>query len=229
MDPREFLNTLIFSQNSNISISTVVVALFIAMLLALFPIKLYQYKKPGGHYTDSFLQSLLMFTLLATVITLVIGSNFARAFGLVGVLSIIRFRTALKSPIDAVFTFWALTLGVSCGTANYLAALLLCIFVTGSFLISPWIIGTGPSLKEAYLKIYSPEIFGPKITEKLKDYGFELLNEYQNVKSEDFILIFRGHIKTKGTLKDLEKELLLLDENIKVFFEEGIQPQVYAY
>lgn len=84
----------------------------------------YTYRKIQMHnsYSPSFLLALYLLAALSGGVTLFIGDNIARAFGLLGAMSIIRFRNALKEPIDAVFVLWTLSLGMASGAGYYLAA-----------------------------------------------------------------------------------------------------------
>jgi uncharacterized membrane protein YhiD involved in acid resistance len=95
-----------------------------------------------------------MFSVLSAIITLLIGSNIARAFGLVGALSIIRFRNALKEPVDAVYIFWALAVGMASGTGFYLAAIVLAIIMTVMILIVHWTGYGQPSSIDTVLKVF---------------------------------------------------------------------------
>jgi uncharacterized membrane protein YhiD involved in acid resistance len=85
------------------------------------------YKGPG--YPLAFVNSLVLLTMITSVVILTIGSNLARAFGLVGAMSIIRFRTAVKDTQDIVYIFFALSIGLAsgCGAYSVAAAGTLCI------------------------------------------------------------------------------------------------------
>ena len=74
-----------------------------------------------------------LFGSLSSIITLLIGSNIARAFGLVGALSLIRFRTAVKEPLDTIYLFWCLAVGMACGTGFYLAAVMI-VFLCAAYM-----------------------------------------------------------------------------------------------
>ncbi len=77
---------------------------------------IYRKTQTSGGQGLEFIQALFLFCVLSSVVTLIIGNNVARAFGLIGALSIVRFRNALKSPVDTSIYFWALTVGMACGT-----------------------------------------------------------------------------------------------------------------
>ncbi len=69
----------------------------------------------GANYSVTYVNSLVLLALVASIIVIVIGNNVARAFGLVGALSIIRFRTVVRDTLDLVFIFISLAVGMACG------------------------------------------------------------------------------------------------------------------
>lgn len=78
----------------------------------------------GPSYSVSYVNALVLLTLISALVIMVIGNNIARAFGLVGAMSIIRFRTAVRDTMDMVFIFLALALGMACGVGLNVVALL---------------------------------------------------------------------------------------------------------
>jgi len=82
----------------------------------------YRFSHVGASYSAKFNVSLWMMTLVTTLIMCVIGNNIALSLGMVGALSIVRFRTAIKDPRDTTYIFWAIAVGVCCGICDYLIA-----------------------------------------------------------------------------------------------------------
>jgi uncharacterized membrane protein YhiD involved in acid resistance len=80
------------------------------------------HKSPG--YSQNFAYSLVLLAMITAVVIAVIGSNLARAFGLVGALSIIRFRTAIKEPMDIMYVFFSLAVGMAAGVGYYKMAVI---------------------------------------------------------------------------------------------------------
>ena len=104
---------------SNIEIIiNILAALFIGVLLS----AVYRYTHKGLSYSQSFSQTIVFVTLIVAIVMMVIGGSLARAFALVGALSIIRFRTVLKDTKDMAYVFGALALGMAAGTSNYFLA-----------------------------------------------------------------------------------------------------------
>lgn len=77
----------------------------------------------GISYSKSFTQTIVLMGVTIAVVMLIVGSNIARAFSLVGALSIVRFRTAMKEPRDIAFIFMSMAIGMACGTGFYAIAL----------------------------------------------------------------------------------------------------------
>lgn len=82
--------------------------------------KVYQSTHRGTSYSQSYIHSLFLMALCTGIVMMIIGSNIARAFSLVGALSIIRFRTAVKDVRDTAYLFFAVVIGMGCGTGFFL-------------------------------------------------------------------------------------------------------------
>lgn len=82
----------------------------------------YRLSHSGAAYSARFNVSLVMLTLVTTLVMNVIGNNIALSLGMVGALSIVRFRTAIKDPRDTAYIFWAIAVGICCGVSEYLIA-----------------------------------------------------------------------------------------------------------
>lgn len=100
---------------SSFSIVDVVVAMGIAFAIGLFIFLIYKKTFKGVMYSESFGTSLIAMTLVTTLIILAITSNVVLSLGMVGALSIVRFRTAVKEPMDIAFLFWAISVGIVVG------------------------------------------------------------------------------------------------------------------
>lgn len=112
-----------FSFNSPLSLSRIVITLLITFAIGLFIFFIYKKTFRGVLYTRSLNVSLLMLSLVTALIIMPISSNVVLSLGMVGALSIVRFRTAIKDPIDIVFMFWAISVGISNGAGLFLVSL----------------------------------------------------------------------------------------------------------
>ncbi len=93
------------------ALHNLIIALIGGMIVAFFYRKTYE----GPGYLNTFVNTLVILSMITALVIMVIGNNLARAFGLVGAMSIIRFRTAVKETLDIVFIFFALAIGMAAG------------------------------------------------------------------------------------------------------------------
>ena len=111
---------------TSVSMLDMAVALVLAFGLGLFIFLVYKKTFTGVMYSSSFGVTLVALTMITTVVILAVTSNVVLSLGMVGALSIVRFRTAIKEPLDIAFLFWAIAVGI------VLAAGLLPLAVLGS-------------------------------------------------------------------------------------------------
>jgi uncharacterized membrane protein YhiD involved in acid resistance len=100
----------------------VAVVFCLSLVLSLLMGWVYRTTHRGVSYSQSYVHTLVMFGMVVAFIMLIVGSNIARAFTLVGALSIIRFRHAVKEPRDIGFVFVVMAIGMACGTRLYMLA-----------------------------------------------------------------------------------------------------------
>ena len=115
---------------SNITVVTVVVCMLCTLTVALYIYCVYKYVNRNAFYNKSFHLSLIMMAVVTAAIILTIQSNIVVSLGMVGALSIIRFRTAIKDPIDLGFLFWAISAGIICGAGFALIAVIASVIIT---------------------------------------------------------------------------------------------------
>lgn len=89
----------------------------------------YRSTHSGAVYSARFNVSLVMLTLITTTVMCVIGNNIALSLGMVGALSIVRFRTAIKDPRDTAYIFWTVAVGICCGVSDYVIAIVGSMFI----------------------------------------------------------------------------------------------------
>ena len=100
----------------------IVLRIAVACALGLMIFLSYAISHRGTIYSKKFNVSLVMLTVLTATVMTVIGNNIALSLGMVGALSIVRFRTAIKDSRDTMYLFWAIIVGICCGVANYFVA-----------------------------------------------------------------------------------------------------------
>ena len=107
----------------------IALSLIIAILAAVIINFIYKKTYTGVSYTKSFALSIVLLTMVTSLVIRTINSNLSLSLGMVGALSIVRFRTAVKDPIDTIFMFWAITAGIMSGAGLYIATLIATIII----------------------------------------------------------------------------------------------------
>jgi uncharacterized membrane protein YhiD involved in acid resistance len=116
----------------SISLTNLLIGLSLAILLGLVIVATYRTSHRGFHYERSFLLTLVMIPAIVAVVMMFIGSNLALSLGMVGALSIIRFRTVIKDSRDMVYLFFAIAVGLGCGTYNWTATIVTTFFLAAA-------------------------------------------------------------------------------------------------
>ena len=125
---------------SAISMGEVLVAIALSFVLSLFIVFIYRVTYAGVNFSSSFAGCLMMLSMVTTVVILVISSNMVLSLGMVGALSIVRFRTAVKEATDTAFLFWALATGIICG-AGYVTVAILATLLLGLLFVAIHVMG----------------------------------------------------------------------------------------
>jgi len=124
----------LFINLPTISFFDVLINIILAFIFGFFVSVIYRLTYKGYSYSSSFVNALVILSMVTAVVIMVIGNNLARAFGLVGAMSIIRFRTVVKDTRDIVFVFFALAGGMAAGAGNHMVGIVGS-FVTGIVLL----------------------------------------------------------------------------------------------
>lgn len=114
---------------TSVSVLDVFIALALAFVIGLFIIQVYKKTFKGVMYSESFGVSLIALCLITTLIILAVTSNVVLSLGMVGALSIVRFRSAIKEPIDIAYLFWAISAGIVIGAGLIPLAIMGSIFI----------------------------------------------------------------------------------------------------
>lgn len=102
-----------------ISTLDIFLSLLVACVCAIIIIFIYKKTYTGVSFTKSFALAILLLAMVTSLVIRTINSNLALSLGMVGALSIVRFRTAVKDPVDTIFMFWAITAGIMSGAGLY--------------------------------------------------------------------------------------------------------------
>ena len=130
---QKFLDSLnidtIVSINEDLNIWMILMNLAVAFAIIMFIYFIYKKTFSGVLYSKNFNITLVIVSLVTTAAVIVISSNIILALGMVGALSIVRFRMAVKDPKDIGFLFWAITNGIICGISAYSLAVVSSLFI----------------------------------------------------------------------------------------------------
>ena len=183
----------------DITTGKIAAPLIVTALLALYIFAIYRLVTRKVFYSKNFNISLAVMSLITSAIILAMQSNLVISLGMVGALSIVRFRTAIKDPMDLAFLFWSISIGIICGAGLYEIALVTSVGVTVFILVLDMLpVGKAPMM----LVVNSSEMNGEKaVLDVVGKYA-----RYYKVKSRNL---------SKGRL-DLVIELKVKEESALV-------------
>ncbi len=112
----------LFESTGQLTLEGILLRMLVATVIACFIYLSYKLSHEGSIYSKKFNVSLAALTVITTTVITVIGNNIAMSLGMVGALSIVRFRTAIKDSRDTVYIFWAIVAGICSGAGDFLVA-----------------------------------------------------------------------------------------------------------
>ena len=112
----------VLQQSGSLETKDIIIRLLMSVLIGIFIMLSYKISHSKTLYSKKFNVSLFMLTILTTMVMTAIGNNIALSLGMVGALSIVRFRTAIKDSRDTVYIFWSIIIGICCGVGDYTVA-----------------------------------------------------------------------------------------------------------
>ncbi len=205
------------------SLLSLVMSFVLAMVMA------YTYKQThrGLSYSVSFVHTIVIMAVTVSIVMSIIGSNIARAFALVGALSIIRFRTAIKDPRDVAFIFMAMAAGMACGVGFHLIAVTFTLFMCPVvYFLHRFDIGAMPT-SEVMLKVHLPEnldyhsVFNDLFYRRLQAHT---LLSVETVHGGTLLeLVYSIHFKDQGQEQAFMDEVRAINGNNKVALLTGQQ------
>lgn len=203
-------------------------SLSVALICGIFIGFMYRLTYRGVNYSDNYIVAIIMLTMITALIILVIGNNLARAFGLVGAMSIIRFRTAVKDIQDIMFIFFALAIGLACGAGMYLIGMIATVFIGIAVWVAVLVNSENARKKEYLLQIYSynQQKDMDSIIGEIKKYcsKYKLINVKSLGEGERKVLEISYYINLRNQSRGAE----LIDniksikgiEKVNLFFDE---------
>lgn len=194
--------------NSQVSVESILIVLVLSTALGLAISAVYKKTFRGTAYSASFIAALVLISIITANVMMIIGSNLARAFGFIGALSIIRFRTAIKDTRDLSFIFLSLIMGAAVGTQNYHIAVISTFFILmlvyaldrlnyGSFTNNAYFLTI-----DVHKKDFSENDFKPLLDRFTSSYSLNSVNSL--FESEDVLrLVYKVGITKKSETEAL--------------------------
>ena len=181
-----------------LSLKAVIVIILLTALISAYIFITYRLVNRKSFYNKSFNTALPALAMITAAIILTIQSNIVVSLGMVGALSIVRFRTAIKDPMDLVFLFWSISVGIMCGASCFFVAIITSIVVTAGILIAEWLpIAKAPQI----LLVNSDDYNNEKEIMKVVDEYCSLHKvRARNLTKEHLDLAIEVKVKEEGKL-----------------------------
>lgn len=208
-------NSVIDNFVSDISISKMLITLGVAFLIGYFIYLLYKRVFSGVLYSKSFNVSLMGMTMITATVIIAINSNLVLSLGMVGALSIVRFRTPIKDPTDLIFLFWAAVAGIVTGAGFFTLAivgsiiigLILFLFIKHSSIETPYLLVINCDSDDSEREVHN------HITKSVKRYNVK--QKTVSANNIELTLELRlddkvgGFVNTVSDLKGVKNALLI--------------------
>lgn len=183
--------------SSDFSIVAASVSLLSALFIGLFIFFIYKKTYAGVMYSKPFNTSLVLLSVLTTFVILAVTSNVVLSLGMVGALSIVRFRTAIKEPLDLVFLFWSISVGIILGAGLYSLAFLGSAFITVILLVlTGKVDSSAPYILMLQLENENAEL---QATEIIKNRFGKLIVKSKSITDGQPELIYEVKVKNNET------------------------------
>lgn len=183
--------------SGELSTTRVVTSLAMAVLMGLFIYFVYRTTARGGFYNRSLNKSLAVLPVITAGIMLAMQSNLVISLGMVGALSIVRFRNAVKDPIDLTYLFWSISVGIITGTGLLKLAILLSLTATSLLVL----LDLMPTIRSPYLLVVSGELDAEQaLMSSVKEYCPRAKVRSRNVSKKGLEWIIEIQLKDENAL-----------------------------
>ena len=211
MIKKSILESAMYTQSISLStLITIIVDMALALIVGLLIYAVYKKYYTGVIYSRSFALTLVGMTVLTCMVTLAISTNIVISLGMVGALSIVRYRTAIKEPLDILYIFWAITTGITIGASMYLLAAIGLLFM----LILIMVMNKRQAASKAYILVMhiSDAVAETKALDELKSFEHKVKSKTVRngsteltvqVDADEKHLDFADKIKALAGVEDL--------------------------
>lgn len=203
---------------ADLSTTKILTTLVITFVIAVYIFFVYKMVTKSAFYFKNFNVSMAIISIVTAGIILAMQSSIVISLGMVGALSIVRFRTAIKDPMDLLFLFWSIGTGIICGAGLYKIAIILAVLVTVGILILDML----PLKVSSYLLIINADSkeIEDSVIAIMKEMGGSYKMKSKNITKNGMDLILE--VKTKND-KELVNRISGLDgiQTVSLLFHEG--------
>ncbi len=208
MSVKDLIKTSVLEEfaNNSLSMREVMLLLLIAAALGIYIFFIYRLTTLRTFYSKTFNLSLILLCIITASIIITIQSSIVVSLGMVGALSIVRFRTAVKEPLDLVFLFWAISVGIMVGAGLPTLAVVMSVVVTIITILFMYM----PQQRKSMLLNISADgnVECTDILELVKKYDKRYIMKSRNITGENLNMLLEIHV---GDCEELFKEI----KNIK--------------
>ncbi|OUL10152.1 DUF4956 domain-containing protein [Sedimentibacter sp. SX930] len=193
----DIIKNSFLEETADFSIAAASVSLLSALFIGLFIFFIYKKTYAGVMYSKPFNTSLVLLSVLTTFVILAVTSNVVLSLGMVGALSIVRFRTAIKEPLDLVFLFWSISVGIILGAGLYSLAFLGSAFITVIlFVLTGKVDSSAPYILMLQLENENAEL---QATEIIKNRFGKIIVKSKSITDGQPELIYEVKVKNNET------------------------------
>ena len=193
------------TNGSEISLFQILIVLSLACVAGVYIFFVYKNFSRSEFYSKDLNISIAGITVIVAAIMIAMQSNLIVSLGMVGALSIVRFRTAIKNPMDLLYLFWAISSGIVCGVGLYELLVVLCVMMT--FLL--FILGKIPNSKAPLLLIIraESEVNVETISKLIKEHSLYFRQKSIIIRNKDKEIIYELKSRSYNSLLDLLREV----------------------
>ena len=190
---------------ADITVAEIITTLGVTFIIAMYLFAVYRFITENAFYSKEYNISMVAMAIVTAGIILAMQSSLVISLGMVGALSIVRFRTAIKEPIDLLFLFWSIGTGIICGAGLYKVAVILAVCVTAAIALLKFIPDrrTGMMLFVGFTGDISTDV----ISEAVSPYGKIVSVKSVNVTASGTNTVFEVRVKNADEMVKAVKSL----------------------
>ena len=194
-----------FGGNTEMSPETIIILLVVSAIIGLYIFAIYKNQSKAAFYSKDLNMTVAGLPIIVCAIMIAMQSNLIVSLGMVGALSIVRFRNAVKNPLDLLYFFWSISAGIICGVGLMVLAVVLCAVMTGMI----FLLGIIPNPRaNSVIVIRSSEknVDWTGVTETIKKFSKNVREKSRSIQLGQTEIIFEATVSDEeGLIAELEK------------------------